>query len=91
MGVNERQVRQQNRIGNGVKSGQLTKGETARIERNEAGVHREVRNDRAANGGTLTAQEHRQVEHQQNMESRQIYREKHNARTEGHPHGEEKR
>jgi len=25
------------------------------------------------------------------MESRQIYHDKHNAKTEGHPHGEEKR
>jgi hypothetical protein len=91
MGVNERQVRQQNRIANGTKSGQLTKGETAHIERNEAGIHREVRSDRAANGGKLTAEEHRQVEHQQNMESRQIYKDKHNAKNEEHPHGEGRR
>ncbi len=91
MGVNARQVRQQQRIGTGVKSGQLTRGETAHIERNEAGIHREVRSDRAANGGKLTPQEHRQVEHQQNAESRQIYKEKHNAKTEAHPRGEERR
>jgi hypothetical protein len=91
MGVNARQLRQQNRIAGGVKSGQLTKGETAHIERNETGIHREVRTDRAANGGKLTPQEHRQVEHQQNMESRQIYHDKHNAKTEEHPHGEGKR
>jgi hypothetical protein len=91
MGVNARQVRQQNRIAGGVKSGQLTKGETAHIEHNEAGIHREVRADRAANGGKLTAQEHRQVEHQQNKESHQIYHDKHNAKTEEHPHGEGKR
>jgi len=91
MGVNARQVRQQNRIAGGVKSGQLTKGETAHIERNEAGIHREVHADRAANGGKLTAQEHRQVEHQQNKESHQIYHDKHNAKTEEHPHGEGKR
>jgi len=91
MGVNARQARQQNRISGGVKSGQLTKGETSHIERNEAGIHREVRSDRAANGGKLTPEEHQQVEHQQNMESRQIYHDKHNAKTEGHPHGEERR
>jgi hypothetical protein len=91
MGVNARQVRQQNRIAGGVKSGQVTKGETAHIERNEAGIHREVRADRAANGGKLTAQEHHQVEHQQNLESHQIYHDKHNAKTEEHPHGEGKR
>jgi hypothetical protein len=84
------QVRQQNRIA-ADKSGQLTKGETAHIERNEAGIHREVRADRAANGGKLTAHEHHQVEHQQNLESHQIYHDKHNAKTEEHPHGEGKR
>ena len=89
MGVNARQVRQQNRIAGGVKSGQLTKGETAHIERNEAAIHHEVRTDRAANSGKLTAQEHRQVEHQQNKESHQIYHDKHNAKTEEHPHEHE--
>jgi len=87
MGVNARQDRQQNRINQGVHSGQLTRGETAHIEHNETAIHNEVRNDRAANGGHLTQQEHRQVEHQQNRESRQIYNDKHNNRTDAHPHG----
>jgi hypothetical protein len=50
-----------------------------------------VRNDRAANGGRLTPGEHKQVEHQQNKESRQIYNEKHNAKTDAHPRGEERK
>ena len=62
-----------------------------KIEHNEAKINKEVRNDRAANGGKLTPQEHKQVEHQQNRESHQIYEEKHNARTEEHPHGGEKK
>jgi len=91
MGVPARQVRQQNRIAGGVKSGQLTPGETSHIEHNEAKINKEVRNDRAANGGKLTPGEHKQVEHQQNKESRQIYDDKHNARTDEHPHGGEKK
>jgi YXWGXW repeat-containing protein len=86
MGVNARQDRQQNRINQGVKSGQLTRGETAHIEHNETAIHNEVHNDRAANGGHLTPQEHNQVEHQQNRESRQIYNDKHNNKTDAHPH-----
>jgi hypothetical protein len=39
-----------------------------------------VRNDRAANGGKLTPQEKAKVNRQQNRESRQIYRDKHNGR-----------
>ena len=91
MGVPARQDRQQQRIGNGVKSGQLTPLETSRAEHNEAKINKEVHNDRTANGGKLTPGEHKQVEHQQSKESRQIYNEKHNAKTEAHPRGEERK
>ena len=82
MGVNARQERQQDRIAQGVHSGQMTPHETAHVEHQEAAIHHEVHNDREANGGHLTAQEHRQVEHQQNHESKEIYRDKHNDRKE---------
>lgn len=78
--VGKRQENQQDRIAQGVKSGQLTAGETARLEGREANIHREVRNDRAANGGKLTGQEKAQVNRQQNRTSRAIYRDKHNGR-----------
>ncbi|MBV9573532.1 MAG: hypothetical protein JOY93_05720 [Acidobacteriales bacterium] len=78
--VGKRAENQQDRIAQGVKSGQLTAGETAHLEKREAGINREVRNDRAANGGKLTGAERRQVNQQQNKVSRQIYRDKHNAR-----------
>jgi len=87
MGVNAREQRQQDRIAQGVHSGQMTPGETARAEHNEARINHQVNQDRAANGGHLTAQEHHQVEHEQNRESRQIYNEKHNAKTDAHPNG----
>jgi hypothetical protein len=87
MGVNARQDRQQNRINQGVHSGQLTRGETSHIERNETAIHDEAHADRAANGGKLTASEHNQIEHQQNKESAQIYRDKHNAKTDANPRG----
>jgi hypothetical protein len=75
-----KRAKQQDRIAQGVKSGQLTAGEAANLERKEAAIHREVRNDRAANGGTLTQQERRQVNRQQNRLSHQIYNKKHNGR-----------
>lgn len=78
--VGQRQENQQDRIAQGVKSGQLTAGETSRLEGREANIHREVRNDRAANGGKLTGQERRQVNRQQNRTSHAIYRDKHNGR-----------
>ena len=77
--VKDRRDDQQQRIANGVQSGQLTAGETKRLETREAGLNREIKNDRAANGGKLTAQERRQVNRQQNNLSRSIYADKHNA------------
>lgn len=78
--VGKRAENQQDRIAQGVKSGQVTAGEAAHLENNEAKINREVRNDRAANGGKLTAKERAQVNRQQNAQSRQIYRDKHNGR-----------
>ena len=77
--VDRREVRQQERIGEGVESGQLTPRETARLERQEARVQSEIARDRAANGGTLTAAERRSINRQQNRVSRHIYAQKHDA------------
>ena len=77
--INQRQRNQQARIGQGVRNGSLTAAEAARLERQEAAIHREVRRGRAENGGTLTPQERRQVTRQQNRLSRRIYRQKHNG------------
>jgi hypothetical protein len=77
--VNDRRQDQQQRIANGVQSGQLTAGETKRLETRETNVNREVHADRSANGGTLTPQERRQVNRQQNNVSRSIDADKHNA------------
>jgi hypothetical protein len=79
--VNQREENQQDRIGNGVKSGQLTPGETQHLEHGEQRIDNQVARDRAANGGHLTGQERRQVNREQNRESGRIYRDKHNGRT----------
>ncbi len=77
--IHQRFDNQQDRIANGVRSGQLTPRETQRLEARQARIHHEVRADRAANGGRLTPQERRQINRQQNRASHQIYRDKHNA------------
>jgi len=64
-----------------VESGSLPAGETAHLEKQESAIHHEVRTERKANGGSLTAQERRQVNRLQNRESRRIYKDKHNGRT----------
>jgi len=77
--INERQRNKQTRIGEGVENGSLTPAETARLEKQEAAIHHEVKQERKANGGTLTPQERRQVTRQQNRESKRIYRQKHDG------------
>ena len=79
--IAERKENQQDRIANGVKSGQLTPGETANLEKKEAAINKETSADRAANGGKLTSAEKAQVNKQQNQVSKQIYTDKHNANT----------
>src|SRR6266852_3637374 len=79
--IEQRKENQQDRIANGVKSGELTAGETATLEKKEAAINKETRTDRAANGGKLTGAEKAQIKGQQNQVSKQIYADKHNANT----------
>ena len=79
--VDQRRENQQDRIAQGVKSGQLTAGETAKLENQQKGINQQVAADRKANGGTLTASEKKQVNKEQNGASKNIYHKKHNAKT----------
>ena len=79
--VGARRENQQARIAQGIKSGQLTAGETAKLEGQESRINREVRNDRMANGGNLTNKQKAQINRQQNRESARIYNKKHNGAT----------
>jgi hypothetical protein len=78
---NTREANQDQRIANGLRSGQMTSGEAARADRTQANIDQQVHNDREANGGKLTGQERQQINGEQNAASRQIYDEKHNDNT----------
>jgi hypothetical protein len=78
--INQRKENQQDRIGQGVKSGQLTPGETSRLEHQEAGINKEERGMRAQDNGHLTKTDRKTLHQQQNQESRRIYRDKHNGK-----------
>jgi hypothetical protein len=75
--VGQRRENQQDRIAQGIASGKLNAGQTARLEKGEAGINHEVAADRAANGGKLTGAEKSQINGQQNVASGKIYRAKH--------------
>lgn len=79
--IAKRKENQQDRIAQGVQSGQLTAKETANLERKEVKLNKEVRDMREDNGGKLTPQERAKINRQQNRLSRQIYRKKHNDQT----------
>jgi len=81
--VGQRRENQQDRIANGIRSGQLTAGETTKLENQQHAITKQVSTDRAANGGKLTSAEKTQVNHEQNQASRNIYKKKHNAATQG--------
>ena len=97
--VNGREANQDQRVANGLRSGQMTSGEAARADARQSAIDNQVRNDRQANGGTLTGAERNrrvanggalnpgqraQVNREQNANSRQIQRENHNGNTD-HP------
>ncbi|HLI03319.1 MAG TPA: hypothetical protein VKU93_03520 [Terracidiphilus sp.] len=77
--IAQRKDNQQDRIANGIDSGQLTAGETRNLESREANLNREIRDDRAGDDGHLTAQERARINAQQNRISKSIYNDKHNA------------
>lgn len=85
--INQRKVNQQQRIGEGVENGSLTAGEARRLERKERKLNRE---EKAMKGdGKLNAAERAKLQHQQNVLSKQIYNQKHDAQKENlHPTSE---
>jgi hypothetical protein len=79
--VGRREERQQDRIANGVESGQLTPAEVARLEKHQAELQDQIKNDRSANGGHLTPAERKQINAELDVTSARIYRAKHNDKT----------
>jgi hypothetical protein len=79
--IQQRKENQQDRIANGIQSGQLTAGETKNLETKESGLNKEESNMRAADNGKLTSADRTKLNNQQNHLSNQIYQDKHNANT----------
>lgn len=73
--IDQRQADQKARIEQGKKSGQLNKKEAARLEKGQARIQK--MEDKAVADGKVTKKERRKIEHAQDVESRRIYREKH--------------
>ena len=76
--VNHREARQERRIGQGVRSGELTARETYRLEREQVRL-RNVEARYRASGDRLTPRERYKLERDLNRTSRDIYRQKHDG------------
>lgn len=79
--IAQRKDNQQDRIAQGVQSGQLAAGETTHLESKEAGINKEEHTMRMDDSGHLTAADRARLNHQQNNLSHQVYTDKHNAST----------
>ena len=73
--IDKREAKQQERIDQGVKSGQLTPKEAARLEKGQQRI--EKMEAKAKADGKVTPKERVAVERAQDRQSRQIAREKH--------------
>jgi hypothetical protein len=73
--VDQRQANQEQRIDQGVKSGQLTTKEAARLEKGQEHVQKVE--DKAKADGTVTAKERARIKKAENVQNRAISREKH--------------
>ncbi len=78
----QRDVDQQQRIEQGLQSGQLNTHEASRLERGETRIDRTEQRD--MRDGTLSASDKAQIQREQNRESAAIYNQKHDAQT-GNP------
>lgn len=75
-----RQENQAARIDQGVRSGQLTPGETRHLEHQQGKIARKEAHMRARHGGYLTGRDHAKLARMQNRANRSIARAKHNGR-----------
>jgi len=77
--IDRREREQQARIWQGVRSGELSARELARLEGQEARIRAEEARFRRHDDGRLTPRERRDLQRDLNRESRRIYRAKHDG------------
>jgi len=76
-GINSREYREQQRINQGIRSGELTRREARRLEAGLARIRIDERYARSSGG--ISPHERARLERELNRESRGIYRQKHDG------------
>lgn len=79
--VNQREARQEHRIRQGVRTGQLTPAEARRLRYLETRLHRTEARMRWRNGGRLSPAQRHRLQQMANRDNAAIYRLKHNRRS----------
>jgi len=74
--IHKRQKRQRARIHQGVRSGEITSDEAAKLHAEEQAI--QANRERALADGKITKRERRSIRHEQNQASRDVRHEKHN-------------
>lgn len=77
-GINARERREQQRINQGIRSGELTRREARRLEAGMARIRTDERFARLSGGG-ISPRERARLEREMNRESHAIYRQKHDG------------
>lgn len=77
--IDKRQAKQERRIDQGQKSGQLTAKEAGRLDKGQARVQK--MEDKAIADGKVTKKERARIEQAQDRQSKKIYRERHDKQT----------
>jgi hypothetical protein len=80
-GIQQREVNQQNRINQGIQSGQLTPNEAGKLEAQQARIKQREERMAARDNGNLTAADKAKLTKEQNRASWNIFRKKHNEHT----------
>lgn len=83
--IDVRQAKQAQRIHQGIRSGELTRGEALKLKAQQAYIRR--LEHRAERDGRITRSERARIRAAQNAASRAIYREKHDAQVRGRGFG----
>ena len=73
--IDQRQINQQHRIDQGVQSGSLTNREANHLEKSQERI--QGMEDKAKGDGSVTSQERKRLQQAENVQSRHIYRQKH--------------
>lgn len=76
--IKQKAHNQRHRIGQGVRSGELTRGETRNLVHGQKEIYHDVR--AAREDGIVTNAERKDIKKEQRQESRDIFRKKHNGR-----------